>query len=98
MTPTPAAAASTAAARRSGRFRGHSVSIGRAEYRQLNRIFLACAFRASDFLRFVYNNALKLRFAFVADIFVDRHDDSLKRFDFNEAGRGFRALPTRRCP
>jgi hypothetical protein len=78
-TASPAAAAASGAPGRRLRpgLPGGSaipIAVQSAEYRKLNAILFSRAFWAGDFLRFIQHDALKLRVAFVADIFVNGHD------------------------
>jgi hypothetical protein len=68
-----ATAAATASARRAGGGFGGTTSDRRAEDGKLNRRLLAGAFGAGDFLLPVDDNFFELRFAVVADVFVDGH-------------------------
>jgi hypothetical protein len=74
------AAATAAATRATGRhWRGCGgrsaipVSVGRAEYRELNGIFLSRALRAGNFLVLVQDNSFERRFTIVANVFVNWH-------------------------
>jgi hypothetical protein len=76
MAAATAAAASTATAREAaGRLRGSAVrrAVRRTENRKLDSVSLPRAIRASDFLLLVDHDFLKMRFAVVADVFVNRH-------------------------
>ena len=70
-----AAAATTAAGKSAGGFRRRAVARagGRAEYRELNRVFLAGTLGAGDFLLLVDNDLLESGAAVFANVFVNRH-------------------------
>ena len=69
---TAATTSTASAGGRSGSF-GRTASHGGAENRKLNRVLLARALGARDFLLFVDDDFLEVRFAVVADVFVDWH-------------------------
>jgi hypothetical protein len=76
VAPASAAAAAAATARKRRRGLGRSAVTGAirgTENRKLDRVFLAGAFRAGNFLLLVQDNLLKLRLAIVANVFVDGH-------------------------
>lgn len=71
------AATATATAPSAGEAAGGVRSTARAgggEDRELDRGFVAGALRAGDFLLLIDDNSFKALVAFVADVFVDRHE------------------------
>jgi len=74
-TAAAATATAPAARERGGRLGCTAIAraVCRSEDRQLNAGFLAGALGAGDFLLFVDDDALEVRIAFVADVFVDWH-------------------------
>ena len=62
--------------RRRGRSRSAiSISVRRAKYRELDGIFLSRAIGAGYFLILVQDNPFEWRFAIVANVFVNGHED-----------------------
>jgi hypothetical protein len=80
--PSSVTAATAATTRATGRhwrrWGGRSAipaSIWRAEYRELNGIFLSRAVRAGNFLILVQNNSFEGCFTVVANVFVNGHQE-----------------------
>ena len=72
-----AAATTAATTGEPARWLGRSAiarSIRRAENGKLQGILLPRAFRASNLLRFIQHNLLKVRLAVLANVFVNGHD------------------------
>ena len=76
---------------RSGRF-GRTASYGGAENRKLNRVLLARALGAGDFLLLVDDDFLEFRGAIVANVFVDWHVRPLLDLqgNYSNGGAGLR--------
>ena len=70
---TTATATSAASAKAPGGSR-RAVGTGRGEDGKLNRGFLTGAFREGDLLLLIDDNFFKALVAFIADVFVDRHE------------------------
>jgi hypothetical protein len=90
-----ATAAATASARGAGRGFGGAAGDRGAEDGKLNRRLLTGAFWAGDFLLPVNDNFFELRFAVVADVFVDGHARFLLLV-INYSNFGIMALDLRR--
>lgn len=73
-TASAAAAPASAGRLRPGLSGGSAIPVRRAEYRKLNGILSSRTPGAGDFLRLTQNDELKLRIAFLADVFVNGHD------------------------